>query len=279
MRQQSVIIAGWKFGVTMRENLLLFDVGNTTTKVGLRAGEEMRQFAFRTDSHLTPDDIGLKLLFLLDRAGLPADSVEAAVISSVVPGADPELAAAIDRYVGCPVFFVPRDIPVPLENRYRNPSEVGADRLVVSCAARMLFPDAPSLIVIDSGTALTFDCVSGNAYLGGLIFPGPATALDALAGAAAKLPRISLQTDAAAPEPCIDTATSIRHGIVFGFASLVDGLTARLSAGLPGPVRVIGTGGFLQMIAGRVDALDDILPALLLDGLAMLYRQYRIANN
>ena len=165
----------------MGKNLLLFDVGNTTTKVGLDGGAGMRQFSFRTDSRLTPDDIGMKLLFLLDRAGVSLESVEAAVVSSVVPGVDYELVSAVEHYVGCPVLFVPRDIPVPLENRYRNPREVGADRLVVSCAARMLFPDDPSLIVIDSGTALTFDCVSGGAYLGGLIFPGPVTALDALA--------------------------------------------------------------------------------------------------
>ncbi len=266
-------------GVIMGKNLLLFDVGNTTTKVGLDGGAGMRQFSFRTDSRLTPDDIGMKLLFLLDRAGVSLESVEAAVVSSVVPGVDYELVSAVEHYVGCPVLFVPRDIPVPLENRYRNPREVGADRLVVSCAARMLFPDDPSLIVIDSGTALTFDCVSGGAYFGGLIFPGPVTALDALAGAAAKLPHISLETDAAVPEPCADTATSIRHGIVFGFASLVDGLTARLAAGLPGPVRVVGTGGFLQMLSGKVSSIDVILPALLLDGLAMLYRQYKIANN
>ena len=188
-------------GVIMGKNLLLFDVGNTTTKVGLDGGAGMRQFSFRTDSRLTPDDIGMKLLFLLDRAGVSLESVEAAVVSSVVPGVDYELVSAVEHYVGCPVLFVPRDIPVPLENRYRNPREVGADRLVVSCAARMLFPDDPSLIVIDSGTALTFDCVSGGAYLGGLIFPGPVTALDALAGAAAKLPHISLETDAAVPEP------------------------------------------------------------------------------
>ena len=241
----------------MGKNLLLFDVGNTTTKVGLDGGAGMRQFSFRTDSRLTPDDIGMKLLFLLDRAGVSLESVEAAVVSSVVPGVDYELVSAVEHYVGCPVLFVPRDIPVPLENRYRNPREVGADRLVVSCAARMLFPDD----------------------LGGLIFPGPVTALDALAGAAAKLPHISLETDAAVPEPCADTATSIRHGIVFGFASLVDGLTARLAAGLPGPVRVVGTGGFLQMLSGKVSSIDVILPALLLDGLAMLYRQYKIANN
>ena len=160
----------------MGKNLLLFDVGNTTTKVGLDGGAGMRQFSFRTDSRLTPDDIGMKLLFLLDRAGVSLESVEAAVVSSVVPGVDYELVSAVEHYVGCPVLFVPRDIPVPLENRYRNPREVGADRLVVSCAARMLFPDDPSLIVIDSGTALTFDCVSGGAYLGGLIFPGPVTA-------------------------------------------------------------------------------------------------------
>ena len=85
----------------MGKNLLLFDVGNTTTKVGLDGGAGMRQFSFRTDSRLTPDDIGMKLLFLLDRAGVSLESVEAAVVSSVVPGVDYELVSAVERGLPC----------------------------------------------------------------------------------------------------------------------------------------------------------------------------------
>ena len=92
------------------------------------------------------------------------------------------------RYLDRPLYCAPDDLPIPLENRYERPSEVGADRLVGAFAARRLCPDAASLLVVDFGTAVTFDCVSGQAYLGGLIFPGPATALAALSREAAKLP-------------------------------------------------------------------------------------------
>ena len=255
----------------MGKNLLLFDVGNTTTKVGLDGGAGMRQFSFRTDSRLTPDDIGMKLLFLLDRAGIAPESLAACVAASVVPVLDPLLKAACARFIGCPVLFAPQDLPIPLENRYRNPREVGADRLVAAWAARRRKPDVPSLVVVDFGTAVTFDCIEGDAYLGGLIFPGPMTALKALASSTAKLPSISLETEALEPEPCQDTATSIRHGIVFGFAAMVDGLVEQLSRQMQGPCAVVAAGGFAQTMARVSRSLGDVAPGLLLDGLEMLY--------
>lgn len=256
----------------MAKKLLLFDIGNTTTKVGIAEGDSRAEFILRTDASLTSDNVGLQLLALLAHAGHRPDSFAACVASSVVPTVDPLLGRAVARYLGCPLLFVPDDLPIPLENRYRNPSEVGADRLVGAYAARRLHPDVPGLIVVDFGTALTFDCVQGNAYLGGLIFPGPQTALAALAGKTAKLPHVNLETTASEPQPGRDTVTSIRHGILFGYASLVEGLVAKLARGLDGPVRVVGTGGFADTVARLCEGIDEVRHGLLLEGLEMIFR-------
>ena len=259
----------------MARTLLLFDIGNTTTKVGVAQEGSREEYTLRTDTSLTSDNLGLDLLALLAHAGHAPGDIEACVATSVVPAVDPLLRAAVARYVGCPVLFAPDDIPIPLENRYRNPHEVGADRLVGAYAARRLFPDCPGLVVVDSGTALTFDCVQDSAYLGGLIFPGPHTALAALAGKTAKLPHINLETAATRPEPGRDTVTSIRHGILFGYAAMIDGLARQLAGQLAGPVRVVGTGGFAGTLSRLGTGIDEVRPGLLLAGLELLYRTYQ----
>ena len=196
----------------------------------------------------------------------------ACVASSVVPGFDPLLREAVQRYLGCPLWMVPQDMPIPLQNHYERPQEVGADRLVGAYEARRLHPGPESLIVVDFGTAVTFDCISGNAYLGGLIFPGPRTAISALARETAQLPRVNLDVDALEPAPGRSTSVSIQHGLVFGFACMVEGLTQRLKKGLPGDCLVLATGGFAPSIA-RIspDVFDAVLPSLLLEGLRRLY--------
>lgn len=259
----------------MQPPLLLFDIGNTTTKVGLVRDGRMQQYTLPTDTAQTVDGLGLMLSVLMLDAGCAFRSVGAAVVSSVVPGMDPLLRAAIARYAGCPLYFVPHDLPVPLENRYRQPGEVGADRLVAAYAARSRYPAANSLVVVDFGTAATFDCVTENAYLGGLIFPGPQTALNALAGATAKLPKINLDSEDAVPDPGRDTVTSIRHGILFGFAAMTEGLIRQLSARLEGPVKVIGTGGFALTMAKFCTLFDEIRSGLLLEGLEQLFRTHK----
>lgn len=256
----------------MQDCLLLIDIGNTSTKICFLAGGGRRSYAVSSDPTRTPDSWGLDLLALAAHAGVRAQAPVSCLVTSVVPSMDPVITAAVTRFVGCPVFFVPQDLPVPMENRYTRPAEVGSDRLVGAYAARMLYPDARSLVVVDFGTAVTFDCITDSAYLGGLIFPGPQTALGALSGATAKLPRISLETSDTEPAPCRDTVTSIRHGIVFGFASLVDGLTARLASGLPGPVRIVGTGGFARDLRRVCASLSEVRQDLLMDGLELLWR-------
>ena len=154
--------------------LLLFDIGNTSVKIGLAdARRVVASYTLHTDVGQTADNLGLTLLPLLQHAGVTPGQLVGCVASSVVPGFDPLLREAVARYLDRPLHRVGKDLPVPLENRYERPCEVGADRLVGAYAARRLFPEVPSILVVDFGTAVTLDCVSGDAYLGGLIFPWP----------------------------------------------------------------------------------------------------------
>ncbi len=256
----------------MNSQVLLFDVGNTSIKVGLASQDTLLStYTLRTDAEQTADSLGLTLYTLLQHAHIAKESLAACVCSSVVPSMTPLVREACTRFIGAPFLQVPHDIPVPLKNCYNNPKEVGADRLVCAYAARRLEPGSPSLIVVDFGTATTFDCITDHDYLGGIIFPGVHTAAAALSSKAAKLPRINLDTTDTEPVPGRDTASSMQHGILFGFASMVEGLTSRLAKNMQGPVHVMGTGGFAKDIAKVSSCFDTVLPNLMLDGLRQLY--------
>ncbi len=257
---------------SMKSQILLFDIGNTSIKVGLAHEEAVHTtYTLRTDAGQTSDSLGLHLYAALQHAACPPDAVRACVCSSVVPSMTPLVREACARFVGATFLQVPHDMPVPLKNCYSKPSEVGADRLVCAYAARKLFPQTSSLIVVDFGTATTFDCIQGQDYLGGIIFPGVHTAAAALSAKAAKLPRIHLETQDTEPVPGRDTASSMQHGILFGFAAMVEGLSSRLAKQMPGPVHIVGTGGFAKDIARVSSCFHDILPNLILDGLRQLY--------
>lgn len=263
-------------GETMPATIVLFDIGNTSIKVGLATRDSvLDSYTLRTDAGQTADSLGLSLYTLMQHADLQRKDIEVCVASSVVPALEPLLAEACRRFLGCALRWVPRDIPVPIRNAYLRPSEVGADRLVGAFAARQQCPQAQSLVSVDFGTATTFDCISGHGenaeYLGGLIFPGVYTATAALAMNAAKLPKVNLEIEDLEPSVGRDTATSINHGIIFGFACMVEGLTQRLRLQLPGPVEIIATGGFAPAIARVSTCFDHVLPSLLLDGLRQLY--------
>lgn len=254
----------------MESGLLLCDIGNSALKIGFSAGDgKIRTYRFPTNPQDTPDSLGLRIAGALNHAS--AGTVRICVAASVVPALDLILKEAVSKYLGCRTLFVPGDLPVPLENRYKNREETGADILVGAYAARQLQPEAKSLIVVDFGTAATFACVSESAFLGGLIFPGPQTAAYALARLTARLPHINPETESSEPAPGLDTATSIRHGLVFGFVALTEGLCGRLAAQLPAPLKIVATGGFSQTIEKLTTIFDVVQPNLLLEGLAMLY--------
>ncbi len=269
--------------------VLLFDVGNTAIKLGVAPAAEgpllAAAYTLPTDNAATADSLGLQLTGLLRHAGVNPAAVEACLASSVAPAMDPLLEQACARHLGLRMRFAPEDVPFPLENRYARPQEVGADRLLAAYAATRLHP-APAHIVIDFGTATTFDCVAGEAYLGGLICPGVLSSTRALASQTAKLPQVRLQalteTDPA-PRIGVSTSQSLTHGALFGFAAMVDGLADRLaplvareaSSASPEAVLVVATGGVAQAITRVTKRVDTVSPDLLLTGLKTLYDESR----
>lgn len=256
----------------MDSGLMLCDIGNSALKIGFAAeGRPMSVYRFPTNPHDTPDSLGLRLAGAARHAGM--EKIAACAAASVVPASDNAFREAAAKYLGCETLFASKELPVPLKNAYKRPQETGADILVGAWAARQALPEAASLIVVDFGTAATFACVSGDSFLGGLIFPGPATAAAALARGTAKLPHVSPETTRLEPRPCEDTVASIQDGLVFGFASLAEGLCARLARQLPKPVKVAATGGFAKTLEPLTTIFDAVLPNLILDGLLALYKQ------
>lgn len=250
---------------------LLVDIGNTNMKFGLAERQGLGpSFSLPTDRTATADSLGLQLVTALSFYGCRPGEVEMAVAASVVPPLNPILAEAVSHYLGAPVRFVPTDLPVPLQNRYGRPHEVGADRLVTAYAGR-LATDAPSLIVVDFGTATNFDCVTGDAFLGGLICPGLASSLSGLVSKTAKLPHVALDPGDGTLSIGRSTTDCINQGFVFGFADMVTGVTARLQAHLHGEVHVLATGGFAEKLAPICPAIRDTRPQLLLEGLRRLW--------
>jgi len=253
--------------------ILLVDVGNTSIKFGLADKDNiLGSFVLPTDISETSDSLGLKILQMLQFNRIEPEAIEAWVVSSVVPLLDSLLKQAGQRFCHCPVYFVPEDIPLDLRNKYLHPEEVGADRLICAFAARNLYSNN-GIIVIDFGTATTFDCVYENDYLGGLICPGVMSSIKALSTQAAKLPQITLDLQNKELEIGRSTKDSLAQGIVFGFACLVDGLVSRLEKKLGEDVFIVATGGFARKIARVSAKIQAVRPDLLLNGLRIAYNK------
>lgn len=261
----------------MNRHTLLVDVGNTSLKIGVGTAQGVsHSYSLATDTRQSGDSLGLSLVQLLAHAGLNA--VDDCVVSSVVPPMDPLLVHACERFLKVTPRFANQTLPVPLENRYERPHEVGADRLVAAYAARSLFPDPSVVISVDFGTATTFDVVKGQAYLGGLICPGVMSSLAALATRTARLPRIALSVEAGGPMVGRNTMTSLNHGFLFGFVALTEGVCARLIRELCTARRedgqpcaaVVATGGYAAQLATATSCFDEVRPDLILEGLRLL---------
>lgn len=260
------------------DTLILLDVGNTNVKIGIARKGPCPQWTLTAAYALptapsgnldTSDSWGLKLLEICRVEGVSPGQVVDIVASSVVPPMNPILSRAAQRFFGKKVRFVPGDVPLPLENRYARPAEVGADRLVTAWAARQLMT-ARTLLVVDFGTATTFDCVQEGAYLGGLICPGVLSSARALATGTAKLPHITLEIDTEALHVGQSTSESLNQGLIHGFAAMVEGLHTRLAAALgekPADVPLVATGGFAARVARVCSAITEVREDLLLDGL------------
>ena len=177
----------------MAETLLLVDIGNTCIKLVFSNTDALgASYALPTKSHHTADSLGFSLLQMLSINGLSPSDIRMCACCSVVPDVYSVFRETCARYLGKKPLSFPGDFEIDMANGYERPHEVGADRLLAAYAARQLWPAPESIISVDFGTATTFDCVTGNTYLGGLICPGLYSSRTALAAGTAKLPRISL---------------------------------------------------------------------------------------
>ncbi len=254
--------------------ILLMDIGNTNTKVGIAFDDKIvATYVLPTTLKETADTFGFKIVAMCRNLKIQVSEIDLWMVCSVVPPLNLIIKEAGEKYSNCKVIFVPEDFALPLENKYANPSEVGSDRLVTAYAARELY-STPGLIVIDFGTATTLECVQDNSYLGGLICPGIFSSLQALSVKTAKLPKISLEMDNRKMQIGNSTITSMTHGFIFGFAKMVDGLCEELKKFLKGEITIVATGGFAPKIKPVSRLINEIRPDLLLRGLLFASKNY-----
>jgi type III pantothenate kinase len=251
--------------------LLVVDAGNTQTHLGAFAGEELvHDWRFATVRDSTADELGARLRSLLALRDLSFADIDAAILSSTVPQLRPEWTAMAERYLGHEMPVVGPGLRTGMPIRMDNPREVGADRLVNAVAAyeRLGGP----CVVVDFGTALTYDIVSAaGEYVGGIIATGVEISMEALTSRAAAIPRIDLT----APRALIGKSTveAIRSGVIFGFASQVDGMLGRLREELGDETEAIATGGLANTIVPYCDSIDDIDQMLTLTGLRIIHER------
>jgi len=254
-------------------DLVAIDVGNTTTAVGVFVGEDLAAHVrLSTDPDRTTDEYGAILTSLLERSGLSAPGAKGLIISSVVPPLQATYARLSKQYFGCDPIFVEPGIRTGISIRSDNPSEVGADRIVNAVAARESY--GTPVIVVDFGTALTFDIVNtAGEYVGGIIAPGIGIASEALFAQASRLYRVDIK----APSEVVGRTTvgAMQSGLYYGWMGLVDVILERLFDEFPEIDTVVGTGGQAQWIAEGSKHLRQIDPNLTLQGLRLIYELNR----
>ncbi|MFL5830138.1 MAG: type III pantothenate kinase [Solirubrobacteraceae bacterium] len=254
--------------------LLVVDVGNTQTHFGVFPNGSdgvSEHWRFATVRESTSDELGAALSNLLALRGLGFEEIKASIVSSTVPQLSAQWTAMAERYLGHHMLVVGPSIRTGMPIRIDNPREVGADRLVNAVAAFDRVRGA--CVVVDFGTAITYDAVSdAGEYLGGIISPGAEISIDALYERAAKLPKVEL----AEPRSLIGKSTvdAIRSGIVFGFAGQVEGIVRRLRVELGPETPVIATGGWapalVPYVRETVDEVDDLLTLI---GLRLIWER------
>lgn len=251
--------------------ILVVDVGNTNTVLGVYDGQRLvNHWRLATRRGATVDEYGILSRNLFSLAKIDATKITGIIMSSVVPPLDPVLREMAEKYFHLQPMFVEPGIKTGLVVKYDPPQDVGADRIVTATAAFEKL--GGPVIVVDFGTATTFDAISKKAeYLGGVIAPGIVISSEALFERAARLPRVDIK----APRKIIGTSTvgSMQSGLYYGYVGLVEGIITRMKKELGEESRVVATGGQAAMIARGTKTIDHLEPNLILEGLRLIYER------
>lgn len=255
----------------MSSNLLVVDLGNTNLVLGVYRGDELvSSWRLATARDRTADEYGILARQLVGDS-LHA-SLEGAIVASVVPPLNTAMAFMIRKYFGIDPLFVEPGIRTGVAIHVDNPLEVGADR-IVNCAAAHHAHGGPT-VVVDFGTATTFDVVTADAeFVGGVIAPGLNISAEALFARAARLPRVDVRR----PDRVVGTNTvvNMQSGIYFGYLGLVDGILARIRAEVEGVKRVVATGGLASLFADESEHIDEVDAELTMKGLKLIFDRNR----
>jgi type III pantothenate kinase len=252
--------------------ILAIDVGNTNLVFALvDDGEIKSRWRIASDPRRTADQYSVWLHQLLELEGLSRDTVDGVIIGTVVPRALHNLEVLSEKYFRkVPLIAGQGAAAWPLKFDVDEPQNVGADRALNAIGAHAKYEG--DLIVIDFGTATTFDVVSATgAYTGGIIAPGINLSLDALVSAAAKLPRIAIEAPETASVIGRTTESQMIIGIYWGYVAMIEGLTERMKREIGRPAKVVATGGLADLFDKHTKAFDAIEPDLTIQGLSLLY--------
>lgn len=253
--------------------LLAIEQGNTNTLFAVHDGEKWTaQWRAATHASRTADEYAVWLSQLLGMAGLQLGVFDGCIISSVVPQSIFNLRNLARRYLHVEPLVIGENVDLGIEVRIEKPSEAGADRLVNAIGAHIVYPG--DLIVIDSGTATTFDVIAADGAMEGCaIAPGINLSMEALHQAAAKLPRVAIQRPPGNTAIGKDTVAAMQSGVFWGYIALIEGLCARIKAEWDKPMTVIGTGGVASLFHGATAAIDHFDPDLTIRGMLEIYRR------
>jgi type III pantothenate kinase len=247
--------------------ILTFDIGNTETVLGIFDGDTLTaHWRLSTRPERTADEYGLLLRSILRESELRADQVDGAAIASVVPPLTPSLAFACQRHLDVDPLIIDPATDVGIRLDVEEPMSVGADRIVNTLAAARLY--RRDTIVVDLGTATTFDCISADGvFVGGIIAPGVRTGAETLTRRTAKLPRVDIE-----PPPAVigrRTDTALQSGIFFGAVESIDGIVRRIRDEWGDDPLVVATGGLAAFLAPHCATVDRVEPFLTLHGLRL----------